>query len=270
MTANNLHRELAPVSEAAWQEIREEATRTFTRTIAGRRFADMPEPAGPAFSALTTGHLERTTDLCDGVRTRVRESLPVLELKVPFTVRREDVDDVLRGSVDSDWDPVKAAARTMAEAEDHLVFYGAPEQRITGLVAASSNAPVALPEDIVRLPYAVASALNELRDAGVDGPYALVLSERLYTEAIETTDHGYPILEHLQRVLKEGKIVWAPALKEAVLVSERGGDMELHLGTDLSIGYDSHDAETVSLYLYETLTFRVATSEAIVSLGTHQ
>jgi uncharacterized linocin/CFP29 family protein len=34
---NNLHRELAPISEAAWAQIEEEVTRTFKRHLAGRR-----------------------------------------------------------------------------------------------------------------------------------------------------------------------------------------------------------------------------------------
>jgi len=32
---NNLHRELAPISEAAWAQIEEEATRTPKRYLAG-------------------------------------------------------------------------------------------------------------------------------------------------------------------------------------------------------------------------------------------
>ena len=52
----------------------------------------------------------------------------------------------------------------------------------------------------------------------------------------------------------------------AVLLSTRGGDYELHLGQDLSIGYLSHDAESIELYLQETLTFLPYTSEASVVL----
>ena len=47
----------------------------------------------------------------------------------------------------------------------------------------------------------------------------------------------------------------------------RGGDFELQLGPDLSIGYLSHDAETIDLYLQETFTFRVSTPEASIAIG---
>ena len=38
---NNLHRQLAPISDAAWSEIEEEAKRSFRRNIAGRRVVDV-------------------------------------------------------------------------------------------------------------------------------------------------------------------------------------------------------------------------------------
>ena len=55
----------------------------------------------------------------------------------------------------------------------------------------------------------------------------------------------------------DGEIVWAPAIDGAILLSARGGDCELRLGQDLSIGYLAHDANTVQLYFQESLTFLV-------------
>ena len=63
----------------------------------------------------------------------------------------------------------------------------------------------------------------------------------------------------------DGEIIWAPAIEGAFLLSTRGGDFELHLGQDLSIGYLSHDAEHVQLYFQESLTFIVQTTEAVVA-----
>lgn len=268
MTTTNLHRELAPVSDAAWEEIEEEAVRTFTRNIAGRRFVDMPEAQGTEFSSLGTGHVKRGHQIVPGAQTTSRETIPVLEVKVPFAVTRAAVDDVLRGSVDSDWQPVKDAATTIAAAEDTVVFHGNDSTGMTGLVDSSSHESIQVPDDVSHFPNAVAQALTRLRLAGVEGPYTLVVSADLYTRISETTDHGYPVLEHIQRVLKDdGRIIWAPALNGALVVTQRGGDFELHLGLDLSIGYDSHDAESVNLYLKESFAFRVASDEASVALA---
>ena len=52
---NNLYRELAPISEEAWSEIEEEATRTLKRHLAGRRVVDLRGPYGFTFSAVGPG-----------------------------------------------------------------------------------------------------------------------------------------------------------------------------------------------------------------------
>ncbi|GAB2535745.1 family 1 encapsulin nanocompartment shell protein [Brachybacterium huguangmaarense] len=274
MTSTNLHRSLAPISSAAWEDLADEVTATFRRTVAGRRVVDMPEPHGVAFSSLPTGHIETLGSEdsvalpgAAAVRVRRRETLPVIELRVPFTVRREDVDSVLRGAVDADWHSAKDAATAIARAEDRTLFYGHAEAGLAGIVPESTNAPIAMPADIRAFPQAVAQATSALRLVGVDGPYVLALPAAIHTDVAETADHGYPILDHVQRILRDGRIVWAPALDAPVLLSDRGGDYELHLGQDLSIGYLRHDDETVDLYLEESLTVRVATAEASVAIG---
>jgi uncharacterized linocin/CFP29 family protein len=149
--------------------------------------------------------------------------------------------------------------------EDRAVFEGYAAAGIAGLRESSSNSPVKLPADVRDYPDAISQAVSALRLAGVDGPYCLALSAEAYTAVSETSDHGYPIIKHIARLL-DGDIVWAPAIDGAFLLSTRGGDFEMRLGQDVSIGYLSHDATTVTLYLEETLTFLVHTGEAVAAL----
>ena len=58
---NNLHRELAPISDTAWAQIEEEASRTLKRYLAGRRVVDLQGPNGVGLSAVGTGHLQNIT-----------------------------------------------------------------------------------------------------------------------------------------------------------------------------------------------------------------
>jgi uncharacterized linocin/CFP29 family protein len=266
---NNLHRELAPISAAAWASLEEEAQRTFKRHVAGRRVIDVPEPGGPDLAAVTTGHLDPVAPAAEGVIAHLRRSQPIVELRVPFTLDRQQVDDVERGANDADWQPVKDAARQIAFAEDRAVFEGYEAAGITGIRDGSSNPPISLPGEVRAYPDAVAQAVTALRLAGVDGPYTLVLSADAYTAVSETADYGYPIHEHIARLL-DGEIVWAPAVDGAFLLSGRGGDFELRIGQDLSIGYLSHDATSLQLYFQESLTFLVYTSEAAVALTAPQ
>jgi uncharacterized linocin/CFP29 family protein len=266
---NNLHRDLAPISAAAWASLEAEARRTFQRHLAGRRVVDVPEPAGPELAAVTTGHLDPVAPPAEGVTAHLRRSQPLVELRVGFTVDRRQVDDVERGALDPDWQPVKDAARQLAFAEDRAVFEGYAAAGITGLRDGSSNPPIPLPGEARAYPDAVAQAVTALRLAGVEGPYTLVLSADAYTTVSETTDDGYPIHQHIARLL-DGEIVWAPAVDGAFLLSGRGGDFELRIGQDLSIGYLAHDATSIQLYFQETLTFLVYTSEAAVALTAPQ
>jgi uncharacterized linocin/CFP29 family protein len=264
---NHLHRELAPISDAAWEEISAEATRDLQHYLSGRRVVDLSGPHGWDHSCLDPG---RVTDAAegpaDGVESRVRLVQPLTELRTPFTVSRAEVDAVDRGAPDADWDPVIDAARRAALAEDRLVFLGFPGAGVRGIVEASPHAPLPITTDYSEYPNHVAKAVEYLKRSGVEGPYAIALGPRCYTGVIETTERGgYPLLEHL-RLITGGPVVWAPAVDGAVLVSLRGGDFELEVGQDFSIGYSSHDAEGVTLYLEESVTFRAISPEAAIAL----
>ena len=138
--------------------------------------------------------------------------------------------------------------------------------RSAGIRASSSNPAITLPTRPRDYPDAISQAITALRLAGVSGPYTLALSADAYTAVSETSDQGYPIQEHISRLV-DGEIIWAPAIDGAFLVSTRGGDFELHIGQDVAIGYLTHDTASVQLYFQETLTFLVYTAEAAVTLS---
>jgi uncharacterized linocin/CFP29 family protein len=263
---NNLHRELAPISEAAWSQIEEEASRTFKRHLAGRRVVDVQGPGGVALSAVGTGHLRNVAPPSAGVVARQREVNALVEFRTPFELDRQQIDDVERGANDSDWQPVKDAARLLAFAEDRAIFEGYAAGGIAGIRKGTSNPVMTLPADIRGYPDVIAQGVSQLRLVGVNGPYSVLLSADAYTGLSETSDHGYPVLEHIKRLI-DGEIIWAPAITGAFVLTTRGGDFDLHIGEDVSIGYLSHDDKKVRLYLQETLTFLLLTTEASVALS---
>ncbi len=262
---NNLHRELAPISDAAWSEIEEETSRTIKRYLAGRRVVDVQGPGGVALSAIGTGHLRNVAAPGSGILARQREVRPLVELRVPFELDRQQIDDVERGSNDSDWQPAKDAARLLAFAEDRAIFDGYPAADIGGIREGSSNPVLTLPPDVRAYPDVIAQALGQLRLEGVNGPYSVVLGAEAYIALSESSDHGYPVMRHI-RELVDGEIIWAPAISGAFVLTTRGGDFGLYLGEDVSIGYLGDDDKTVRLYLQETFTFLLLTTEASVAL----
>src|SRR3569623_2013451 len=115
--------------------------------------------------------------------------------------------------------------------------------------------------------HAIAEAKEVLRIAGVNGPYALAAGIESYDELIAAGEDGYPLQRRVEENLGVTPIVWAPALRGgAVLMSTRGGDYELTVGQDLSIGYAGATRDEVELYITESFTFRVLEDKAAIFL----
>ncbi len=259
---NNLYRELAPVSEAAWQQLEDEVARTFKTLVAGRRIVDVASIDAQT-AAVATGHVSPAQVGHPGVAALTRSSVPVVELRAEFTLSRRDIDDVERGRQDSDWQPAKTAATALAAAEDRTIFAGVGAHR--GICSVPSrSAPAA--SGVLGLPTAVADALGRLRLAGVEGPYALVLSEQDYVQTSALTESGLTLSKHLARLVGTEPIVSA-STTSPVVATTRGGDFTLSIAQDVTIGYLGHTAETVTLYLQEAIAFQDFTSEAAVILG---
>jgi uncharacterized linocin/CFP29 family protein len=266
---NHLLRELAPISTAGWQEIEKEATRTLKTSLGARRIVDFVGPQGWGASAIGLGRSEGIASPAEGnVRARLRKVLPLVELRVPFEMSRVDLDDAERGAKDVDTDAVIAAARAIAIAEDRAVFHGYAAAGIRGICEAQASEGVAIGADYERFPATVATALNRLRDEGVDGPYAIALGEACYKGVTDTTHGGYPVLDHVRHLI-DGPLVWAPGLDGAVVLSMRGDDFQMTVGEDFSIGYLGHDNDTVRLYIEETFTFWLLSPQAAIPL-THR
>jgi uncharacterized linocin/CFP29 family protein len=194
-----------------------------------------------------------------------RRVLPLVEIRADFELSRSELRDADRGAQDTDLQALDKAAHQIAIAENVAVFHGW-HGAITGIGESSTHEQVSLGERADGYTRQVAGAVERMLCDGIGGPYGLALGRNQYRRVVETAEHGgYPLLDHLRKIL-EGPLVWAPGVQGAVVLSLRGGDFLFESGQDLSIGYDSHDADKVRLYLEESFSFRVATPEAAVVL----
>jgi uncharacterized linocin/CFP29 family protein len=264
---SHLLRAHAPITEASWSLIDDEARERLAPALAARKLVDFAGPHGWEHSATNLGRTQPLAEApVDGVTARQRQVLAVVELRAQFSLSRDELRDADRGAEDVDLAALDEAAHRIATAENRAVFGGWEAAGITGVAAASTHDPIALGEDCEQYPRHVAHAVEALMRAGIDGPYGLALGPAAYTSVLETTEHGgYPLLNHLREIIG-GPLVWAPGVPGAVVVSQRGGDFLFEAGEDLSIGFDHYDADAVALYLVESFTFRVATPEAAVAL----
>ncbi len=263
----HLLRSHAPISDAGWKLLDQEARQRLLPALAARRLVDFSGPHGWSYSASNLG---RTSPLPppagEGVSGLRRRVLPLVEARADFEIARAELRDADRGAADPDLDALDTAAHRIAVAENIAVFHGWGDA-ISGITESCPHPPIPLGDAAEAYLSAVAAGIELLLGGGIGGPYALALGSEEHRRVVETAQRGgYPLLDHLREIL-DGPIVWAPGVRGGVLVSRRGGDFLLECGQDLSIGYDSHDADLVRLYLQESFSFQSATPEAAVALS---
>jgi uncharacterized linocin/CFP29 family protein len=264
---NHLLRGLAPFGDAVWKQIDDEARERLEPALGARRLVDFSGPHGWDFSATPLGRVEEVPPDQEGLVAKRRRNLAVVELRAPFTLARAELAAGDRGAADVDFENLDAAAINLASRENSAVLHGWGDAGMPGIGETSAEQTVHPPAEIDNYPSAIAQAVERLLRNGVGGPYALAVANSEYTRIVETAEGGgYPLVEHLREILG-GPVVWTPGVDGGIVVTLRGGDFLFESGQDISVGYDSHDADEVNLYLEESFTFRSVTPEAAVVIA---
>jgi uncharacterized linocin/CFP29 family protein len=264
---DHLRRNLAPIPEAAWKQIDETAARVLKTHLTARAIVDFDGPKGWDFSAVNLGEI----DVLDqpgahqGLPWGLRRVLPLLELRVPFTLSMRQVDNAARGSDAIDLGKLEEAARQTATFEETAVYQGLKEGSIEGIADSSPHERLRLPENTADFPNVVAEAVRVLTLSGTDGPFAVVLGSEPWAALMQSGTAGYPP-QRIIRNLTDGDILLSPGLKGGLVASTAGGHFQLTVGQDHAVGYAGHDRDSVELFLTETFTFRVLNPSAAVAL----
>ena len=197
---NHLLRSLAPISDAGWK-LDEEARERLTARWPPASSSTSPAPTAGTHSATNLGRINEIASApCDGVNAAQRRVLPLVELRADFEISLAELRDLDRGAEDVDLDALDAAAHQIAVAENVAVLHGWEAASITGISEASPHQPFQLGDVADGYPRPVASAVEQLLQSGVSGPYALALGRDQYTRVVETAEHGgYPLLDHLKQ-----------------------------------------------------------------------
>ncbi|MBN1866452.1 bacteriocin family protein [Candidatus Sumerlaeota bacterium] len=266
MASDILRRDKAPIAAEAWQLIDEEAKRVLRGQLSARSIVDLDGPYDWRKDSVNLGTLELIQARPQGgICWGLRRLQPLVEVRAPFKLSQAELDSVSRGNDAPDLTAVSEAARKIALFEESAVFKGLKEAGIEGIAGAAKHKRIVLPKTAEGLDSAVAEGVETLQLAGVGGPYALVLGTKPYQAVLRGRwSGGYP----LQRAIGDkirGAIHWSPAIEGGALLSTRGGDFQLTVGQDFSIGYLDHDTDTVGLYLVESFTFRVLEPKAAVT-----
>ena len=260
---NILKKSIAPVTDKAWKEIIGQTKETLGSYLTARNFVDIDGPNGLEMGGVSTGRLITPGHQShEGINYGIREFLPMVEVRKPFELYLWELDNIERGAKDVDLSPLEEAVKEIAFFEEKAIYEGFEPVNIKGLEESVEEESVLIPENTNDFLKEIGNQIINLGRKGVEGPYSLVLSEQEWLEMVELSE-GYPIQKQLQEILG-GKVLINHVNKSTFLVSQRGGDYELVLGQDITLGYDSHDTQKVKLFLTSSFTFRVLSPEAIV------
>jgi len=260
-----LKRNFAPIGAKAWELIDEQAKRALAPQLSARKFVDVKGPFGPGAGAVFAGRIAVPEgQKKEGVRYGIAQVQPYLEARIAFELDLWELDNAERGAKDVELAPLDEAARKIAAFEEKAIYEGFDEACIAGLARFGQQQAVELSlgkaKDIL---VGVSRGARKLATETVEGPYALVGGDRLF-EAIDAKSDVYPVRKMLEPVIGPN-LVYAPHVEGAFLVSLRGGDFELHLGQDLSVGFERAEGNKVRLFLTESFAFRVVEPRAVVA-----
>ena len=259
-----LKRSLAPITDEGWQEIEDQAREVLSGKLSGRKVVDVVDPKGWDYSSIPEGRLDIKENSPGAVRYGIRKVLPLVETRKSFKLDVWELDNLSRGAEDVDLSPLEDAAAEAAGFEENVIYHGLSDAGIEGLFS-SAGSSVDLSEGKAGMIEAVSEAITVLQDEAIEGPYNLLVDKDFWL-TIASSSSGYPLKRQLEDLI-EGEIVYSPQVKDPALVSSRGGDIQLVLGQDFSLGYEDHGDGKVKLFLTESFGFRVLEPAAIVNLA---
>jgi uncharacterized linocin/CFP29 family protein len=262
-----LRRSLSPITDEAWKEIEVQAARVLKGNLSARGLVDFSGPHGWTMAAVNLGTIHvGDSEPVKGVSWGRRETQSLIEVRTHFTLKLWELDNVSRGARNPNLDPLIGAARKTAIFEETAIYLGFADGGIKGIAQASTHKPILLSaSDPDAFTESVEAAILALQKSGVGGPYALALGTDPYALVRIGDPQAYPLRKQVES-LATGGIHWSPALHGGMVVSQRGGDFEMTVGQDLTIGFKSHDKDNVDLFFTESFTFRVLEPAAACEL----
>ncbi len=260
-----LKRNLSPITDQAWAEIDDQARKALLANLSARKFVDVLGPKGWDYAGVPLGRLSVPEDQdAEGVRYGVHVVQPLVESRVAFEMDVWELDNLERGARDVVLDPVVDAAARMALFEEKALYEGFDPGCMTGMVtAASENSvemSVAKNSDLLE---GLSKAVRHFQENSIEGPFSLVAGPTLW-EMLNTRSEGYPLRKRVENLVES--VVYAPHYDGAMMVSMRGGDLEMTLGQDFCIGFEGASAGKVRLFMAESFTFRILEPKAVVEL----
>lgn len=256
-----LKRNMAPLADVAWEAIDERAEQVLKNILTARKAVKVDGPKGLDFTQISEGRLDLIED-ASVVKAGIYKVKPLVEARVRFSLKKWELDNITRGAKDIDLEALEKAVAELAYFEEKAVYKGYSAGDIRGLKEASAHDAIAFGESGSAIMEAITKGTLLLKDFFVSGPYVLILGKEAFTR-ISRDVQGYPLIQRIQNLI-QGQILISDAVDGGFLMPFNHEDLELTVGQDFAIGYESSDHESVNLFMTESFTFRVLDENIIV------
>lgn len=253
-------RELAPLSSEAWAEIEKRAKTVLLAKLTARKVIGIEGPKGLGYTTVNEGRLNLVDD--GDVKAGVYAVKPLTEARIRFSLNRWEVDNLSRGAKDINFDNLDAAIDKLATFEENAVYNGYAKGGIKGLIESSAHKPLEFGTDANAILLNLAEGVITLKKNYNPWPYNLIVGKKAWLELNKETQ-GTSLYKLAERSLG-GKITYSSSIEGALLLPANDGNVELTIGQDFALGYESHDTKELTLFATESFTFRVLNPKAIV------
>jgi uncharacterized linocin/CFP29 family protein len=271
-----LQREQAPLGMDQWAALDQAVVRTAQSMLVGRRFISLVGPFGPGLEAVPSdiigggggGQIDLLGNNEDqAIAIEARRFLPLPLLYKDFWVHWRDLEASRQLGVPLGLGKAAAAAAATAVAEDRLVFDGEPSLDLPGLrnVAGRQTLPMGDWNTGGQAFADVVEGVRALTEAAFTGPYALVVSPRLYAALNRIFDaSGVLELEQIEKLARRGVYPTAVLPEPTALLIDSGAqNMDLAVGLDLSVAYVESSNLNHLFRVLECLVLRIRRPGAI-------
>lgn len=261
-----LNRHAAPFGDDVWARINRAAVAAARDILTGRRFLEVDGPYGIGLTSIEVGHddycRQPGPDAAGAVLGRAI-SVPILRKDFRLSIRRVAAHHDMQQPLNLT--PAEDAAEAVAVREEEFIYTGQPDFGLHGLlnVEGRGHHPGGDWADVDQALNDVLAAVNILDLHGFRGPYALVLSPRLYNGLFRRYAGTTMLqLEHLRRLCRRG--VYKAQIDGGVLVDPRVG--KLIIGQDLMTGFVGQDGVHYQLYVTESVVLRLDEPRAVCTI----
>lgn len=281
MTKSQLYPD-APLSVSDFNELDHIVIEAAKKQLTGRRFIELYGPLGRGVQSIHTevfmepsaAHMgfEGSFETEIESSKRVNHTIPMLYKD--FVLYWRDIEQAKTLDIPIDFSSAANAARDVALLEDKMIFHGAAQFDIPGLMNVKGRQTHLIGnwhesgsafQDVVE-------ARGKLMEMNHNGPYALVLSPELYALLHRVhRDTNVLEIEHVREIVTDG-VFQSPVLKgkTGVLVNTGRNNLDLAISEDLETAYLGEEGMNHPFRVYETAVLRIKRPSAICTFADPQ